>query len=495
VAAASWKVRGRPVRLAFSRAEEFYTICRHAATVHLSTGVLDNGTICARKVEVLWSAGAYADISPRVAKNGGYAAIGPYRVPHVAVDSYAVYTNVTPAGGFRGYGVPQVAWAYESQLDEIAHQLGVDRWEIRRRNLLRDGDLFSTGQVMTDLHYAELLSDVTERLRSPTRSSAPPRVSRPSGALRRGTGVAITAKGTVTPSTSSATLRVERDGSVVLLAGTSEIGQGARTSLCQIAADALGVPFEAVQPVHPDTQLMPWDQAAAAEVRDDLLDLGAGLLGVPRSEVECLGGGVQVHGTPSSRLTFADIIARRGVGGIVGSGVWITEGHLDSDTGLGVATSALFQGAAGAEVEVDVETGKVRVLGLHVAVWTGRVVHPTFAELQCEGNVAFGIGAALFEEMVVVDGQVANASLADYMIASFEDMPQRIEVALLESAESGARLYGLGESALPPIAPAIANAVRDACGVRIDSLPITPEKVLRALSATVNHSDREGNSS
>ena len=167
VAAASWRVGGRPVRVELDRAEEFYTISRHAAVVRLQTGVLRDGTLVARQATVLWSAGAYADISPRLIKNGGYASIGPYRVDDVWVDSYAVYTNVTPAGGFRGYGVPQVAWAYESQLDEIASALRLDPLELRRRNLLRDGDRFSTGQVLDDLHYEELLDGVAERIGPP----------------------------------------------------------------------------------------------------------------------------------------------------------------------------------------------------------------------------------------------------------------------------------------------------------------------------------------
>jgi len=169
-------------------------------------------------------------------------------------------------------------------------------------------------------------------------------------------------------------------------------------------------------------------------------------------------------------------------GALLATGTYVTKGHLDDDTGQGVATSALFQGVAGAEVEVDLETGRVEVKDLQVAVYAGRVVHPTFAELQCEGNVAFGVSAALFEEMVIVDGQVANAGLADYMIASFDDMPEELGIAMLEGEGGKGRIYGIGESALPPIAPAISNAVYDACGVRISSLPIPPEKVLSGLA-------------
>jgi CO/xanthine dehydrogenase Mo-binding subunit len=495
VAAASWRVGGRPVRLEFTRAEEFFTICRHPAVVTLRTGAMHDGTLVARQVRVLWSAGAYADISPRVAKNGGYAAIGPYRVPNVWVDSLAVYTNTTPAGGFRGYGVPQVAWAYESQLDEIAARLGADPLELRRRNLLADGDLFSTGQILTDLHYHELLDRVAGELGWERRRGRAPRADR----RARGLGVAAIAKGTVTPSTSTASLRVNRDGSVWLLAGTTEIGQGARTSLRQIAADALGVSFERVEAPFPDTQLLPWDQTtsssrstmsmgaaiqeAAAAIRARLHELAAHLLGCDPADLEPVLDGVEVRGAPSTRLSLSDVVARSGERALAASGAWRTEGHLDDDTGQGVATSALFQGVAGAEVEVDLETGRVTLLDLRVGVYAGRVVHPTFAELQCEGNVAFGIAASLFEEIELADGQVTNPNLGDYMIASFEDMPRRLGVDLLEGGNPEARLYGIGESALPAIAPAIANAVHDACGVRVTSLPITPEKVLEGLRA------------
>lgn len=484
------------MRLELSRAEEFYTVCRHASVVRLWTGAQRDGTLVARKVEALWSAGAYADISPRVVKNGGYASIGPYRVPHVWVDSLAVYTNTTPAGGFRGYGVPQVAWAYESQLDEIAVALDIDPLELRRRNLLVDGDAFSTGQVLTDLHYRELIEDVARGLGWEGRRRGRPATD---GARARGMGLAASAKGTVTPSTSTASLRLNQDGSVLLLAGTTEIGQGARTSLRQLAADALGVSFDRIEAPYPDTQLMPWDQTtsssrstmsmgaaierAADDVREQLRALAAPLLEAEPDELEHGLECVQVRGNPARRLELGDLVRRSGAGNVLGSGTWTTEGHLDPETGQGVATSALFQGVAGANVEVDLETGRVTVRDLQTAVYAGEVVHPTFAELQCEGNVAFGVSAALFEEIELTDGQVANAGLGDYMIASFEDMQRNLGVVLREASDEGGggRRCGIGESALPPIAPAIANAVRDACGVRLTSLPITPEKVLRGL--------------
>jgi CO/xanthine dehydrogenase Mo-binding subunit len=475
-ALATWKVGGRPVRLAFSRAEEFSTITRHAAIVTLKTGVRRDGTLVARQATVLWSAGAYADISPRVAKNGGYSAIGPYRVPNVWVDSYAVYTNVTPAGGFRGYGVPQVCWAYESQMDEIAHALGIDPLQLRRRNLARNGDLFSTGQVFEDTHFHDLLERCT------------------AGMKARGTGVAVTVKTTVTPSTSTASLKLEEDGSLSLLVSTTEVGQGSRTVLAQIAADAVGVQLERVHQAYPDTALTPWDQTtsssrstmmmadavrvAAEDIRRQLRQLAADLLEVGGADVELGEGVAWVRGVPESRLTFAEIVKRSRRGNLLASGTAASEGHLDPETGQGIATNRFFQAACAAEVSVDLATGQVTLERLNLQTYAGKVVNPVLAELQSEGNVAFGVGQALQEEIVLDAGQVQNATLADYMIPSLLDLPRDLQVGLLE--DSGV-IHGLGESGSPVVPAAIGNAVFDACGVRIRELPITPEKVLRAF--------------
>jgi CO/xanthine dehydrogenase Mo-binding subunit len=490
-AAASWRVGGRPVRLEFSRAEEFATICRHAATVRLRTGVRRTGEITAREVTVLWNAGAYADISPRLAKNGGYSAAGPYRIANVSVDSLAVYTNTTPAGGFRGYGVPQVTWAYESQADEIAALLGLDPLELRRRNVVRPGDTFSTGQVMDDARYLELLG----ALERPAPRGGVRR--RPGASTATGRGVAVTVKTTVTPSTSTASLELNEDGSVSLLASTTDVGQGARTVLAQIAADAVGVPYEAVRPSFADTELTPWDQttsssrstismggaiaAAGAEIRAQLAQLGAAQLEVAVEDVEVADGHVRVRGAEARALAVGEVVARARRGNLLGSGRFASRGKLDADTGQGIATAVFHQAACAAEIAVDLETGAITPLSLQAVVYAGRVVHPVFAELQTQGSVTFGLGQALFEEIVSDGGQVTNASLAEYMIPSVLDLPVRLAVTHLEDAGPRPRIYGLGESAVPVVAPAIANALSDACGVRVRTLPLTPERVLRAL--------------
>ena len=494
IAAISWRVGGRPVRLEFSRAEEFATICRHSSIVTLRTGVSADGQLVARKVRILWGAGAYADISPRTIKNGGWGSIGPYRIPHAWVDSYAVYTNTTPAGGFRGYAIPQVCWAYERQMDEIAHELGIDPVELRLRNVVRDGDTFSTGQVMHDLHYAELIREVADGIGW---SSDTPESRSGSGRTRRGKGIAATVKGTVTPSTSTASIKLNEDGSVSLLTSTTEIGQGSRTVLAQIAADAVGVKYEMVHPAYPDTDLTPWDQTtsssrstammggavrqAGAVVQAQIKSLAAGLLEASQADLEVGGGEVWVRGVAGRRLSFEQVVRRSRSGNILGSGTNASEGSLDAETGQGIATSHFSQATCAAEVEVDMETGQVRLLNLVQATYAGTVVHPALAALQAQGNVTFGIGQALMEEMVYDGGQLATTSLGDYLIPSLRDLPADLRVALLEHSSGEGEVYGLGESGTPVVPAAIGNAIYAACGVSLRSLPMTPERVLSAL--------------
>jgi CO/xanthine dehydrogenase Mo-binding subunit len=492
VAAMSWRVGGRPVRLELTRTEEFFTITRHAATVHLRTGVRRDGTIVAREARVLWSAGAYADISPRLIKNGGYSSAGPYRIPHVAVDSYAVYTNVTPAGGFRGYAIPQVAWAYESQMDAIAERLGIDPLELRMRNLLHDGDEFATGQVVEDFHLDELLQTVSDRIGW----TGPGPTGAPEPQLVRGKGLACTLKTTVTPSTSTAAIKLNEDGSASLLTSTVEIGQGARTVLAQIAADALGLPVDRVAVAYPDTDTTPWDQTTSSSrstlmmggaveeaglaLRREVLALAAPFLSAPVEALTAEGGLVWPGSERERAISYAEIVRRSGRRNLVQSAVNRSPGGLDPETGQGVVTPHFFHAAAGAEVEVDLETGVVRVVDLHVETYAGTVVNPVLASLQCEGNVAFGIGQALFEEIELDVGQIVNPTLADYLIPSVRDLPERWTVGLTEDSRGG-RIHGLGETGAPPVPAAIGNALFHATGVRISTLPLTPEKVLAGL--------------
>jgi CO/xanthine dehydrogenase Mo-binding subunit len=508
--AMSWKVGGRPVKLALTRAEEFYTITRHSSIVEITTGVKRDGTIVARQVRILWGAGAYADISPRLIKNGGYSSNGPYRVDNVSIDSYAVYTNTTPAGGYRGYGIPQVAWAYESQMDMIAERLGIDPRDLRERNLVVEGDSFSTGQTMNDVHLDEMLDIVTDRIGWSDRqtdagggSAAPD----PGSRKVRGKGLATIVKTTVTPSTSSAALKLNADGSVNLETSSVEIGQGARTVLAQIAADAIGLPYESVRVSYPDTVLTPWDQTtsssrttlmmggaveeAGLEIRQQLIDLAADALEAAPQDLVVSDGQVSVVGVPSRSVSFGELVRRSRSGNLLAHAVNRSEGGLDPETGQGIATARFYQAAAAAEVEVDLDTGKVDVLDLHVQTWGGRVIHPVLAELQSEGNVAFGVGQALYEEIVVDNGQIVNTNFGDYMIPSFLDYGARWTVGLSQEPDGAGLIHGLGESGCPAVPPAIGNALFAAAGIRVKELPLTPERVLRALRERDAQGDKE----
>jgi CO/xanthine dehydrogenase Mo-binding subunit len=437
-------------------------------------------------------------------------------------------------------------------MDMIAERLGMDPVEFRRKNLVHDGDTFTTGQVMANLHYDELLDDAVRAVgwdASPSPSPArggeqgptpsptlhpqggessslslwertggeggpasaiaepvdlqatalTPTLSqreREPGRKRRGRAVVCTIKSTVTPSTSSALAKLNEDGSLNVLTSSVEMGQGAKTTLAQIAAHYGDVPLHLVRVSEPDTDVTPYDQQtsssrttfsmgeavklAVREIKQELCDLAAGQLEVAPEDLQTEEGRVFVRGAPSRGLGYDQVVARSRRGNLLGRGTFATEGGLDADTGQGIATACWLQAAAACEVEVDTETGKVEVLKFHANTFTGRMVNPRQCELQIEGSTAFGVGQALFEEMVYEDGRLQNGNLADYTIPSFEDLPRDLTSFVLE-APGSEELYGIGETTLPPVMPAIANAVYNAVGVRITDLPITPEKVLRAL--------------
>jgi CO/xanthine dehydrogenase Mo-binding subunit len=362
-------------------------------------------------------------------------------------------------------------------MDEIAEALGIDPLELRRRNLAQDGDLFSTGQPFEDSHFHELLERCTQ------------------GRSARGRGVAMTVKTTVTPSTSTASLKLEEDGSLSLLISTTEVGQGSRTVLAQIAAEAVGVPLERVRQAYPDTGLTPWDQTtsssrstmmmgeairlAADDLRGQVRRLTAELLEVAESDVELGDGAAWVRGVAERRLTFGEVVKRSRSGNLLASGTASSDGHLDAETGQGIATNRFFQAACAADVSVDLATGRVTLEHLNLQTYAGKVINPTLAELQSEGNAAFGIGQALMEEIVLDEGQVQNATLGDYMIPSLLDLPEHLDVGLLEDLHG--KLHGLGESGSQVVPAAIGNAIFHACGARVRELPITPEKVLKEL--------------
>jgi CO/xanthine dehydrogenase Mo-binding subunit len=490
---------GRPVCLQLRREEEFVTCTKHGASIRLVTGVKRDGTIVARKARCLLNTGAFADVGPRVARNAGYGVAGPYRIPNVWVDSYAVYTNLPSAGAFRGFGVTEAAWAYESQIDMIADRLGIDPLEIRRKNLLVEGDELATGQPMHDCHFRELIEDVTTAIGwdggRGGRPATHPSAGGASGRRVRGKGLACAVKGTVTPSTSSALVKLDQDGSLTVLTGSVEMGQGLRRTLALLAGGELGIPADRVTVPHVDTDTSPYDQQtsssrstyamghavrqAARLIREEVLKEAGEQLEVHPEDLELVDGMVRPVGAAVRARPIGQIVRGSGRGNFLAQGGYQSHGGLDPETGRGVASVHWHQAAGAAEVEVDLDTGRVTVLRLLSSVFAGRVVNRVGAELQSEGNLAFGLGQALFEQLVFDSGQLQNGNLGDYMVASILDMPSHAAVSFLE--DPGGAIHGVGESALPTVMPAIANAVSRATGVRVRDLPITPERLVLGL--------------
>jgi CO/xanthine dehydrogenase Mo-binding subunit len=490
----SWKAR-RPVKIALGRAEDFLVNVQHWTRVRLKTGVKHDGTLVAQQAYCYFSAGPYADSTPNLITRG-YAASGPYKVPHVYVDSYGVYTNLPPSGAFRGYGITQVAWAHESQMDIIADMLGMDPLELRRKNVLRTGDPFSTGEPIPEMHYPELLEEAAARIGW----EDGPLVVREGNRIRA-KGLSVTIKGMATPTTSSATVKLNADGSLNVLTSTVEMGQGAKTALAQIAADEAGLPLERVRVSEPDTSVTPFDTMTAAsrstfcmgtairyavqDAKRKLAELAAEQLEAARDDLVLEQGRVQVRGAPERSRTYGEVIRGARRGSVNGDGTFVATGRgsLDPETGQGYGSAEWHPAVVAAEVEVDTETGRVEVTRLHAGLWVGQLINPRICEMQVEGSALFGLGQALFEEVLFdTDGRITNPNLSDYMIPSFEDVPRQLTVHLLQP-EGDHELHGVGETALPPIRPAIGNAVCRAIGARIFDLPLTPERVLRAMLA------------
>ena len=490
VAAAALIVR-RPVKVALSMEEQFYTLTKHAATLRIKSAVTRDGRITARECKVWWNGGAYADIGPRVTQKSGFTAAGPYDIEHVRIDSYALYTNLPPAGALRGFGIPQLVWAYESHGDMIARALKIDPLDFRRKNILRGGRPQATGTLMRDA----ALDLVLERLAKRMHWEQP--IDRGTGPVRRGRGIAIGFKASISPTTSVAIVSVHADGSVNLLTSTVDMGQGSDTAMAQIAAEVLGVGMDAIRVVHPDTDVTPYDMAtlgsrstyhmgnavkrAAEDARDKLLALAAEL-------------GLAPETTPIDAL-FRKKYGMQ-AGNVVGMGSFIpTYAPTDHDTGQSADVTPFWMvGATGVEIEVDTETGQVRVTRLVNVADLGRAINPEVVATQLSGASIMQLGFTLSERMDFRDGVVTNPSLADYKIPGMLDVPGAIENEAVDAYERGGPFgaKGVGESGTFGVSPAIANAIEDAVGVRITALPLTAEAVFRALCARAGAPLEEG---
>lgn len=489
----------RPVRVALTMQEQFVTTTRHAATVRLKTGVHSDGVIVARECEVTWNTGAYADIGPRVTQKTGFTAAGPYNIENVSINSRCVYTNLPPAGALRGFGVPQVSWAYERQSDIIAVALGMDPLRFREVNVLRNGLPHATGTVMRGIATQEVLDELRNRM------DWDQPLEQPGGHIVRGRGVAIGMKAVITPTTSIAVVMLHGDASCHVYCGTTDMGQASDTAYAQIVGEVLGIEAEEIAVVHPDTQITPYDMGtlgsrslyhmgnalhqAASDVRDQILGMASRQLDSPVDDLTVSEGAVVTKDGISR--SFASIISVHfgmQAGNVIGRGEF-TPPYVppDAATGQSPNIAAFWMvGAAGAEVSVDTETGHLEIDRVVVIGDSGRAINPNIAQAQLGGAAVMQLGMTRSEELRYEGGHLMNAGLAFYRTPGMLDIPRRFESAVVEFPSSddgpfGAK--GLGESGTFALSPAVANAVQDATGVAIFDLPLTDERIWLALES------------
>ena len=484
-AALSWKAK-RPVRIQNRVDESMVTTRRHGMRCRMRTTATSDGKLRSRSVRMWLDTGAYADNGPRVCATAGDAAPGPYSWEAVHVDASCVYSNTGPAGSYRSFGSVHLQWIGELQIDELARQASIDPLEMRRVNLLRPGEPVRPDGSGKPLD-ADLVGDV-EKAAAAIDWDHPKREW--SG---RGVAVGLLAAGA--HPVSHANVRMEADGNVEVNVGTTEMGQGARTVMAQLAAHELAIDLERVTVQGADTRFTPYDrstgasrsttlaglavQRAAADLRERLLEAAADAWGAKRAELVIANGIVSGAGNAAS---YADLIAERS--GFTG-GELVGRGEVRPEQGGGsYAEGPIFWEVcvAGAEVGVDPETGRVSVEKMATIADVGKAINPMLVKRQDEGAVLQGIGNALFEEMVYEDAVLTNDNLLEYRVPRIEDMPPRMNGIIVENADGpgpyGAK--GCGEGAQAAALAAIATALADA-GVPMNELPFTPERVWRRI--------------
>ena len=476
---------GAPVRICNSVTDSMLTVRRHAAKVRVKTGFRKDGAIMAREAEIYLDTGAYDDNGPQVTIRAATRVLGPYRIPNIKTNAYSIYTNSGSAGSFRAIGAPQVIFAGESQIDIAAAKLGIDPAELRLKNLLKRGEELRPGLKGID---ANLDSSLKKLMRAGKWKKSAKKNTVPVGLA-----CAVTNAG-ATP-VSIAMARLQSDGIVNILAASTEMGQGVRTVLSQIAGEELTVPLDQIRILGADTKVTPYDsstgssrsttcmgnavQAAARDLKKQLVKIAADAFHVPPSQVR-LQDGALVCG--EARLSFKEALERRfgkGSGGeLIGHGETgpdITDNKLPVfwEVGMGMV-----------ELDVDKETGQVRIKRLVSVADVGKAIHPEGCIGQEEGAAMMGIGHTLFEQMIYdSNGQLLNPNLVDYRVPSFGDVPDEFHTVLVENGDGpgpyGVR--GMGEGGLLSVAPSVTNALARATGIRITDLPLTPERVWRAL--------------
>lgn len=491
---------GKPVKCLYSREETFIDgVTELPIIVYIKDGVKQDGTLVAREIKLICNGGAYCGMTAEVSRNAAFGAVGSYWVPNFKLDSFDVATNCLPAGPFRGYGSTPVIWAIESHMNMLAEKLGLDPLEIRLKNLLKEGQEDITGQITHSFGARECLRSVVESLGGKSESSYP---------WKKGKGYALCNKYSTAWSSSVVLVKVCDDGAIEIRHSAAEMGQGVHTTLAQMAAEEFGIPLDKVRQVYTDTALTPYDYGcvssratfhtgnalllACRDAKRQLFELTASRLDADPANLDVRGGIILVKNHPERNMSIGKLFAYGGYllkeGEIIGKGQFSGPCYpFDTETGQSQrATTDYCHGAYGIEVGVNVETGEVRVFKAYGAFDMGQPINVTSCEGQMEGGLVMGMGGAIFEEMVMSSkGAIVNPSFVDYKIIRAQDM---MPVAETKSAltpvinkEGPFGAKGFSEASILPIAPAIANAIYNAVGIRLKDLPLTKEKMLTAL--------------
>ncbi len=491
---------GKPVKMVMTRDEEFidgYTSV--PANITVKSAVRRDGTITARAVTMIWDTGAYCNgVPPSLAPK--FHAAGPYSIPNLRLHSLLVYTNKVPATTYRGIGGQDIAWAIESHMDDIARKLGLDPVEFRLKNIFVEGAESPGGAILRGVGLKECLEKVALAL-----EWGKPKTT------NRGKAIACFDKHPNPASSSCAVVWLNVDGNVTLLSGAMEIGQGLMTVLAQVCAEELGVNLEDIKVTIGDTGTTPFDDGAygsrlteaagnavrlaAKDARDQVLKTAAMELEVSYDDLEMKQGRIFVKGSPDRGMSLSELslkVHRSEPGPILGRGSYFGGGRGYSQ----VAGSKRQEewgwkyGATGVEVEVDTETGAIKILKVVSAHDVGFAINPHLVEGQIEGTVVMGLANFLLEEMQFDGGRVTNPTFMNYRIPTALECPPVVSIIVEEHNQEGPfGAKGVGELPIIGIGAALANAVYDAVGIRIRTSPITPEKVLRALEEKKGVSD------
>jgi CO/xanthine dehydrogenase Mo-binding subunit len=480
---------GRPVRLVLTLEETFQAVRRTSARTHVRSGFDRDGRIVFQQIDADFLIGAYADVGVRVVSKASYAACGPYRTPHARITARALLSHTTPSTAFRGFGTPQASWAVESQLNAAAAELGIDPLEIRRRNVPARGEAFIPNDTPADGDWLGALDRAAAEIRWSER--LPP---------RRGRGISLGIKSSSTASASYAVARLHFDGSASILSGTSDMGQGARTVLKQVAAEELGIPPDRIAMVMGDTAVVPFDSSTSAsrstvfmgnavlkacrDIKGKLRQMAARTFEVAEDTIVVTSGRVTVAGRELSYGQLLESHFGPPRGEVIGVGE--EANAYDPSHPLGGKPAFWELMCAAADVDVDPDTGMVRLLNLVLVSDIGKALNPQQVEAQDEGAAVMGLGHTFMEQLLLDEhGRIRNLGALDYRIPTIQDAPGSFRSILIENGDGpgpfGAK--GAGEGGILAVAAAVGAAVNQAAGVRLRDLPLTPERIWRAIRA------------